>query len=177
MKLTAIYGPLFISKYGIEDDGVWFAALKDLTPKALLSGVERLMSLSQGDKFCDFPPNCLQFRTLCLSFYGDLRLPSVSDAHREVVNRAYLTQSPWSHPAVQFTANRLGLKFLEMTNPAASFARFKAAYEQVCHLVRQGHPIPVIKPVSVARLPSKEVATSHLAAMRQSLTNTRKEPC
>ena len=115
LKLTALYGQLFISKHGVADDGVWFATLKDLTPKALVSGVERLMTLSPGDKFCDFPPNCLQFRALCLSFYSELGLPKVMDAYREIENRMYLTNVAWIHPAVEYTAAKLGSDFLNMT--------------------------------------------------------------
>ncbi|WP_454786166.1 hypothetical protein [Legionella sp. WA2024007413] len=170
MKLTAIYGQLFISKHGVNDTGVWFAALKDLTPKALDSGVERLMTLSKGDKFCEFPPNCLQFRALCLGFYSDLRLPSAAEAHREVLNSAYSTNPNWSHAVVKFTAKRLGLKFLEIDNEGHSFAVFKEAYERVCHLMRQGHQIPEIKEKVLCTLPqSKDIATTHLAKIRQLL--------
>ncbi|HHF7367854.1 TPA: hypothetical protein ACPSKY_003003 [Legionella bozemanae] len=170
MRLTAIYGQLFISKYGEKDTGVWFAALKDLTPKALDSGVERLMTMSKSDKFCEFPPNCLQFRALCLGFYSDLRLPSAAQAHREVLNSAYSANPNWSHAVVKFTAKRLGVKFLEIDNEGHSFSVFKEAYEQVCHLMRQGHQIPEIKEqVLLAKPQSKDIATTHLAKIRQLL--------
>jgi len=163
---------LFISKHGVADEGAWLATLKDLTPKALISGVERLMALSQGDKFCDFPPNCLQFRALCLGFYSDLRLPSVTEAHREVLNRAYLGQAPWSHPAVEYTAHGLGSDFLDMPNPAEAFAKFKDAYEQVCDLVKQGHSLPAIThPVMNKKSQTPQVARRHLAAMRNLLAH------
>lgn len=170
MKLTSIYGQLFINKHGVNDSGVWFAALKDLTPKALDSGIERLMSSSQGDKFCEFPPNCLQFRKLCLGFYSDLSLPSAAQAHREVLNRAYTSGPIWSHKVVKFTAKKLGDKFLDVVNEGESFAIFEKAYEQVCHLVRQGHQIPEIKEeVMLPKPKSKDVATQHLKLMRQQL--------
>lgn len=170
MKLTAIYGQLFISKHGVKDTGVWFAALKDLTPKALESGVERLMTLSKGDKFCEFPPNCLQFRALCLGFYSDLRMPTAAQAHREVLNRAYITNPQWSHIVVKFTAQKLGCEFLDIANEGDSFAVFNEAYEQVCHLVRQGHQVSEIKEeVKLLKHQSKEVATKHLSLMRQRL--------
>ncbi len=170
MKLTAIYGQLFVSKHGIKDTGVWFAALKDLTPKALESGMERLMTLSKGDKFCEFPPNCLQFRALCLGFYNDLRMPTAAQAHREVLNRAYTTNPQWSHVIVKFTAKKLGSKFLDIVNEGESFAVFNEAYEQVCHLVRQGHQIPEIKEdVLLPKSQSKDVAIKHLTLMRQRL--------
>lgn len=170
MKLTAIYGQLFISKHGVKDSGVWYESLKDLTPRALDSGVERLMTLSKGDKFCEFPPNCLQFRALCLGFYSELRMPKPAEAHREVLNRAYTTNPQWSHIVVKYTAKKLGYKFLEIINEGESFAVFKEAYEQVCHLVRQGHSVPEIKEgVMLPKPQSKDVATKHLNLMRQRL--------
>jgi hypothetical protein len=170
MKLTAIYGQLFVSKHGVEDTGVWFAALKDLTPKALESGVERLMTLSKGEKLCEFPPTCLQFRALCLGFYNDLRMPTAAQAHREVLNRAYTTNPCWSHVVVKYTAKRLGCEFLDIHNEGESFPIFKKAYEQVCHLVRQGHQVPEIEEGVLLQKPqSKEVATTHLTTMRQLL--------
>lgn len=170
MKLTAIYGQLFINKHGVEDKGVWFTALKDLTPKALEIGVERLMALTKGDKFCEFPPNCLQFRALCLGYYDDLRLPTAAQAYREFVNSAYTTNKQWSHVVVKVTAEGLGPKFLDIESEGESFARFKKAYEQVCLLVRQGHQVSDVKESALRPLPqSKEVATKHLFAMRQLL--------
>lgn len=154
----------------MKDTGVWFAALKDLTPKALESGIARLMNLSKGDKFCEFPPNCLQFRALCLGYYSDMRLPTAAQAHREVLNCAYAANPKWSHPVVKFTANRLGNQFFEIVNEGQSFSVFKEAYEQVCHLMRQGHQIPEIKEKVLLTKPlSKDVAISHLARMRQIL--------
>lgn len=170
MKLTAIYGQLFISKHGVKDTGVWFTALKDLTPRALDSGMERLMALTLGEKFCEFPPNCLQFRALCLGFYNDLCLPTAANALREVLNSAYISNPQWSHPVVEYTAKKLGRTFLTIENEGASFQRFKDVYEQVCLLVRQGHPLPKIKEEVVQHPPaSTAVASVHLKTMRQLL--------
>ncbi|EHL29714.1 MULTISPECIES: hypothetical protein [Legionella] len=170
MKLTAIYGQLFASKHGIEDNGTWFKVLNDLTPRALESGLERLMSLSHGKQFCEFPPNALQFRALCLGFYENLRLPSASDAYREIKARAYVTSQNWSHPAVRFTAKRMGLKFLNEKDDANTFSIFKKAYEQVCHLIKQGLEVPEIsEPVMLSKTQNKHVASEHLGKMRQIL--------
>lgn len=128
------------------------------------------MTLSKDDKFCEFPPNCLQFRALCLGFYSDLRMPSTAQAYREVLNSTYSTNPKWSHAVVQFTASRLGRQFLAIENQSRSYAKFKEAYEQVCHLIRQGHKLPAIKePVWPALPVSKDVATSQLAKIRQLL--------
>ncbi|CDZ79391.1 hypothetical protein BN59_03709 [Legionella massiliensis] len=128
------------------------------------------MTLNKDDKLCEFPPNCLQFRALCLGFYSDLRMPSAAEAHREILNCAYAKKPKWSHAVVKFTANRLGPKFLAIENEGHSFAIFKEAYEQVCHLIRQGHQLPAIEePVWCIPPQSKEIATTQLAKIRQLL--------
>ncbi|KTD39635.1 hypothetical protein Lmor_0001, partial [Legionella moravica] len=83
MELTKIYGTLFLTKFGTHDNGTWFDTLKGLTPKALESGMERLRNLSGNGKFAEYPPNCLQFKALCMAFYDDLKLPKASDAYWE----------------------------------------------------------------------------------------------
>jgi hypothetical protein len=170
MRLTALYGQLFISKHGEVDKGVWLKVLHDLTPKALESGIERLMSLSHGKQFCEFPPNALQFRALCLGFYEDLRLPLTSDAYREIRMKAYIKSDYWSHLAVRFTAHKLGQNFLNEKDDAKTYAVFKTAYEQVCHLVRQGLPVPeVIEPLMVLPPKTPSIAKQHLNQIRQML--------
>ena len=145
-------------------------ALKDLTPKALDSGIERLMNLSHGKQFCDFPPNPLQFKALCLGFYEQLRLPKASDAYREIKSRTYITSQNWSHPVVKYTAKRLGKNFLETDDDSQTYAQFKQVYEQVCHLVKQGHDVPEIKePVSFIEKNPMNTAKTHLNQMRQLL--------
>ncbi len=170
MKLTAIYGQLFISMHGINDNGVWFKTLNDLTPRALESGLERLMSLSYGKQFCEFPPNALQFRALCLGFYENLRLPTPFDAYQEIKSHAYLTSQNWSHPAVRFTAKKMGLNFLNEKDDAKTFSLFKKAYEQVCHLIKQGLEVPeVSEPLMPPKVSNKIVALEHLGKIRQML--------
>lgn len=88
IKMSQIYGQLFISKFGVKDDGTWFETLKDLTPLALESGMERLRQLTESAKFATFPPICLEFRAVCLGFYDDLKLPKAIEAYREIKNRA-----------------------------------------------------------------------------------------
>lgn len=170
MKLTALYGQLFTSKHGLEDNGVWFKALSDLTSLALDSGLDRLMNLSSGKQFCEYPPNALQFRALCLAFYEDLRLPAAQDAYREVKAKAFVTSENWSHPAVRYTAKRMGLEFLTAQDDAETFALFKKSYEKVCHLIKQGHSVPEsLDPVLVPKPQNQSIALGHLNKMRHIL--------
>ena len=84
--------------------------------------------------------------------------------------RLFLLTRNWSHAVVKFTAKRLVLKFLEIDNERILLLVFEEVYEQVCHLMRQGHQIPEIKEqVLLAKPQSKDIATSHLARIRQLL--------
>ena len=166
IQLTNIYGQLFINKHGAMDNGLWLETLQELTPIALESGMTRLKNLSAGDKFTEFPPNCLQFKALCLSYYNDLKLPTLSEAYQEIKNRAYSRSIHWSHPAVKFTAQKLSIDFLTL-NESEAYPVFKEAYEKVCHLVRQGHELPRMpNRVMLPRTPNKELARQHLQHIR-----------
>lgn len=170
MQLFKIYGQLFINKFGAEDNGMWFETLKDLTPTALEKGMERVRKLSSGSKFCEFPPNCLQFRALCLAFYEDLQLPKAHEAYQEIKSRAYVTNPYWSHDLVKFVAKCLPEDFLKIEQEHVAYAKFKKAYEQVCHLVRQGKEIPkVTAPVMRLKAPDRNIAQHHLKQIKQML--------
>lgn len=172
--MVAIYGQAFIAKNGTSDSGIWFDVLGGLSPKALETGVARLKGLSGGTKFCDWPPNPLSMKALCLAFYEELKLPSAAEAYREVKNMRGSTRKPWSHAVVKFTASRLPSGFLNSDNEQQLYARFRAAYEQVCNLVKQGNDIPSLNDIKepVVCLPAavnRNIGHSHLAAMKQRL--------
>jgi hypothetical protein len=170
VQLTSIYGPLFTSRNGSKDGGLWLEALQDLTPIALESGMSRIKKLSAGNKFTEFPPNCLQFKALCLAYYEDLRLPKASDAYQEIRNRAYSNTIYWSHPVVKFIAQKLTVDFLDIKLEAEAYRRFKEIYNDVCHLVRQGLELPKTEHrVMIARTPNKAIAKHHLQSIKQQL--------
>ena len=167
-----MYGNLFVSKFGVGDtNGVWLKTLETLTPKALESGLTRLVNLSNNGKFAEFPPNCLQFKALCLAFYEDLQLPTAGAAYREIQARLYSTNCLWSHRVIKFIAYRLPANFYYMEEEHKAYGAFKEAYEQVCNMVRQGHEIPetpevlpIIKPVT------QSVARHHLSLIKKRLS-------
>jgi len=174
--MTAIYGKPFLNRHGVQDkDNTWYLALRDLTTKALESGVARLRGLSNEGKFTEFAPNCLQFKALCLAYYEDLSLPSAADAYREITNSQYATSHyRWSHSVVKSIASRLPNDFLNRDNQAEGYALFKTMYERVCHLVKQGHSLFEIaslkEPVLRLEKPrNKQTALNHLKAMKQQL--------
>jgi hypothetical protein len=168
VELTKIYGALFLTKSGPKDNGTWFDALKGLTPKALESGMERLRNLSGDGKFTEYPPNCLQFKALCMAFYDDLDLPKPSIAYQEIKNSAYKTSENWSHPLTEFIAKKLPDNFFKIEEEYVAYNLFKEIYEQVSQLVQQGHEIPKIDTVSRGK-PSRNpiVARAYLNQIKQ----------
>ncbi|PJD93801.1 MAG: hypothetical protein CK423_06755 [Legionella sp.] len=168
--MSQIYGQLFISKFGIKDDGTWFETLKDLTPLALESGMQRLRQLTQDAKFVTFPPICLEFRAVCLAFYDDLKLPKAIDAYREIKNRAYLTTIIWSHPVVQYIASKLPGDFLEIRSERSAYEIFEKIYKEVILLVKQGHKLPIVKDnLALVKKANKEIAAFYLTEIKHKL--------
>lgn len=168
MELTKIYGQLFLTKFGTHDNGTWFETLNGLTPIALESGMNRLKNLSGNGKFAEYPPNCLQFKAMCLAFYDELDLPNASIAYREIKNSVYKTALCWSHPLVAFIAQRLPEDFFLIEQENVSYTVFKTIYEQVCDLVKQGHVIPKInRPLRAKNRRNPEVARENLNKIKK----------
>ena len=163
-----MYGQLFVSKNGSKDNGTWFDVLKGLTPKALESGVERLKNLEANGKFLEFPPNCLQFKALCVAFYEELRLPKVIDAYREVVRLGRDDKPRWSHPIIGFICKRMPDEFFKIEQESLAFSVFNDVYSQVCDLIKQGHELKAPKEYpKIRRVPNREIAHAHLKQMKQ----------
>lgn len=170
IQMSQIYGPIFINRYGANDNGTWFETLKDLTPKALESGMERLGKLTNNGKFADFPPNCFQFRGVCLGFYEDLKLPKACDAYMEIKNSDYLRDCSWSHPVIKLIASELPQDFLKIRDEKTAYVLFKKIFDEVCDLRKQGHELPEVKEnLMLMKESNRKLAQSYLAQMKQIL--------
>lgn len=172
IQLVAIYGALFVRKFGQKDNGTWFDTLKDLTPKALESGIERLRRSCAGDKFAEFPPNSLEFRRLCTAYYDELTLPKVGAAYAEFLDQTHMPRPHFSHPVIGYVSRKMtenkGLPY----NSPETYAQFKEKYEQVCWYVKQGHQLPNEPFTPLAQLqpsPKSAVAEAHLLQLRKAL--------
>jgi len=83
---------------------------------------------------------------------------------------AYRPNQNWSHEVVKFTASRLTAKFYAIEQEQEAYALFKKSYEQVCALVKQGHELPKVHPVVMAKKVSdKATAYQYLSQMKQRL--------
>lgn len=132
--------------------------------------MERLKKSGGSSKFDEFPPNCLQFRGLCLAYYEELNIPRAIDAYREIKGREFKRNTPWSHEVVQYIASKLPHDFLMIHQENQAYAIFERIYKRVCHLVKQGHSLPeVSNTLMFKKEPNHELAKMHLKAIKQRL--------
>ncbi|WP_252582803.1 hypothetical protein [Legionella lytica] len=130
--------------------------------------MQRLNNLAGNGKFAEYPPNCLQFKALCLAFYDDLKLPKASEAYLEIKNSAYKETCNWSHPITAFIAQRLPEDFFLIEQESVAYTVFKPLYDQVSDLVKQGHEIPKSTMTQrVRKTRNPEVARMHLNQIKQ----------
>lgn len=134
----------------------------------------RLKKLSGGTKFCDWPPNALQMRALCQAFYEELRLPSATDALREITNKRGSLRQCWSSPLVKFIASRLPDDFFVTINDKELSEKFKIIFDKVCDLVKQGHELPQLHeikepPVCQPKPQNIAIGEIHLRRIKQLL--------
>ncbi|KTC94850.1 hypothetical protein Lfee_2514 [Legionella feeleii] len=135
-QLSDIYESRFTREHGESDaSGVWYQALNDLSRDDLRHG---LYALYRDIRFETWPPNCTQFRHLCLKRTGE-GIPTVHEAFREV--QAHLLspkRTRWSHRVVKHALARTGVVFMDKAAVHQSFAVFKSVYEALCQQLAEG---------------------------------------
>jgi hypothetical protein len=125
--------------------------------------------LSSSDKYKEFPPNCLQFRGLCLESIGAKELPSIAKAWNEVWNWYCYNINHWSHLAVKYTASKLPVNFWEIESTHAAYKVFGSIYAEVCFLIKQGHQLPNIELNKIKSIPNPEIAKEQLKQIKKKL--------
>lgn len=129
-----------------------------------------LLSGCENGRFKDYPPNCMQFRDICLSYYKGLNLPDVKDAYNEIKRNGYSSRPNWSHPAVKYAASKLPSEFLSIEHEGIAYDLFKKTYAKVCHIARLGFDIPEVNsPVILFKPVNKDIARHHLTRIKQHL--------
>ncbi len=142
--MADIYGQRFVNQYGDNDQsGIWAMVLSDLSGDDIRYG---LMAMVRDVRFETWPPNCTQFRHLCLSRLNTSEhvLPSVHKAFREATNNLNLAYPKWTHPAIKFTAKHMGIEKLNAARVDIAFKEFNTIYQRVCTKVLEGHQVPEV---------------------------------
>ena len=141
-RLSGLYGYPFVSQYGTEPTAEWELALNNLEVEQIRWGIERCTTDAE---FRKFPPNPMQFLTLCLPRGEDMGLPSEAEALRQATG-----SSTQKHPAVTLTLRNMGddafaLRRADSKRAEAMFAPHWAA--TVSHAISGGElpePVPEI---------------------------------
>ena len=135
-QLSDIYGARFTREHGESDvSGVWYQALNDLSRNEFYHG---LYALYRDSRFETWPPNCTEFRHLCLKRAGK-GIPTVHEAFREV--QAHLLspkRTRWSHLVVKHALARTGVVFMDKAPVHQTFGVFKSVYEALCQQLADG---------------------------------------
>ena len=140
LQLTDIYGAYFTTKHGDKDSGVWFQALHDVSEEEIALG---LRALFDDERFETWPPNCIQFRHLCIK-RRKKELPSVHKAFNEARSNLNFSTITWSHPAVKFTVKHLGVDVVNAARADIAFAEFSKLYAKVCQRINEGFEVPYV---------------------------------
>lgn len=177
ISLSEIYHNRFLSKYGIEDTGTWFEALKDLHMDLLDFGLSAMM---RDVRFETWPPNCTQFRHLCLAKPVSASFPSVHDAYREARENLWHKGEvrSWSHPAIKFTIKQVTIPVVTDDRQHIAYPAFRMCYELVCKRISEGGLVPVVTAEELVmpctRVKPSEEFTQLLQKLRQSHPMIRK---
>ena len=145
-QLTDIYGARFVNAYGEKDSGVWHQALIDLTETQLREGLSLMM---RDKRFETWPPNCTQFRHLCLEGKKQA-IPTVHQAFAEARQNAYYASPMWSHPAVKFTVKYVGADVINSPYELKAWEHFSKGYAKVCARMAEGYAVPEVSDEDVA---------------------------
>lgn len=144
LQLSEIYGTRFVNQYGEKDhSGLWHQALSDIPEACLQLG---LMAMLHDIRFETWPPNCTQFRHLCLSHLKAEELPNVHRAFDEIRDKLSSTKPDWSkmHRAILFTVAQLGVESLSDARVDRAWAAFSEMYERVCQGIMKGKQLPEV---------------------------------
>jgi len=154
LQLTDIYGQRFINAYGERDTGAWAQTLYDLTEADFRLGLNNMVN---DIRFETWPPNCTQFRHLCLTGLKTLGVPSVHSAFREAQHNYNLGSSNWSHCAVKLTVKILTHEVVNDGHTAEAFRRFSGVYEQVCAQIAAGIQLPEVSDEELIHKPKQSL--------------------
>ena len=161
-RLIGLYGYAFTRQYGDDPTPEWMLALNNLAVDQIRCGIERCTT---ENEFRKFPPNPMQFLTLCLPRGEDMGLPTEAEALRQATGA-----STQKHPAVSFTLRNMGddvfaLRRADSKTAAAMFGPHWAATIQ--HVMAGGElPEPELEIEHKHQRADKETGNAILAEMK-----------
>lgn len=132
--MTGLYSHSWVSSYGTDPTPEWEMAIRDCSREMIKRGLDRCVQ-----EFKSWPPNPIEFRSLCYPTMAELGLPSEEQAFQQAVGNV-----PDRHPAVIFTLRNMGSESfrLRRTDEKASRAMFNNQWVQTVQFMSDGGELP-----------------------------------
>ena len=133
-RLSDLYGYTFTRQYGSEPSEGWKMVLDKISPKQIGKGLNACL-----DKHKKFPPNPIEFFSLCLPSSADYGLPGNDEAFSQAVGI-----STSKHAAVSFTLRNMGDSVFEMRRSSSDAAKdlFISEWLKTIAYISEGGEIP-----------------------------------
>ena len=133
-RMTGLYANKWTSAYGTEPTKEWEMVASNCTPEMLKRGVDRCVK-----EFQSWPPNPLEFRSLCLPRAEDFGLPSEPEAFAQVVGNV-----KERHPSVVLTMRNLGSSLFTLRHADEKKAKsmFAEEWAKTVQFVAEGGELP-----------------------------------
>ena len=170
-RLSGLYGYTFTRQFGSEPTSEWMMVLE----RTNVNNIKKALDACIG-KHKEFPPNPMQFLTLCLPTGVDYGLPSDSTAFNQAVGI-----DTKKHPSVAMTLRNIGDQVLQMRSLPTKEAQdiFNPEWVNTVLFVAEGGELPEaaieIDQDKPKRAP-KDEAISFFANMRNNLDIKPAEP-
>jgi len=163
-RFTKLYGYAFTRQYGSEPSTEWSMMLSKISAKQIGAGINACF-----DKHKTFPPNPMEFFSLCLPTGVDFGLPSDDAAFKQAVGA-----NTSKHPSVSYTLMNMGDSVFSMRRASTESARamFNAEWMETIIFVSNGGELPE-KPLEIQeekhQALSKEDRKEEMARVREGL--------
>lgn len=133
-RFSNLYGYTFTRQYGSEPSSEWSMVLDRISAGQIGKGINACF-----DKHKTFPPNPMEFLTLCLPSGVDFGLPSDDTAFSQATG-----VSTSKHPAVAYTLRNMGDSVFEMRRASAEAARamFNPEWVKTVVYISEGGGLP-----------------------------------
>lgn len=154
-KFTAIYGHRWLSQF-IDNDftlSEWCSAIKGLTPKQVGQGLEKCKSV-----YREFPPNCLQFRDICIDADGRRE-----ELYNELLNWENLSKDQKSREGLYLIRNIDRVNFRRADYKTAE-RMFRTVYEKMLAYLADGNELPDF-PVEIEHKKEPPLAPEKISAL------------
>jgi len=133
-RMAGLYGYAWTKQNGVDPTTEWELCLAGTAPETVKKGIDRM---TKDKAFEVFPPNPMQFRSMCLPRGEDLGLPSFEAAFKQATGG-----STWKHPGVVYTLRLLDQFTFRQAKADKAESMFLEAWNKTLAFVMSGGGFP-----------------------------------